>query len=169
MVWQILLSRKLVSAPVNSIEYRTFEQDTADLSDRQIKHGMSACKDFVGFFTFPVFRELCQPSAESFGLPDVHKAYIEAAMSDGMRDRVKWSHAAVYHAGRETGWHNLRTSTEKEIYPLFRRNYEEVCRRIIAGEDLSLPIQKALPETVFTPASEEKAKESLSKLREMLG
>jgi len=90
-------------------------------------------------------------------------------MSDGQRDRVKWSHPAVFHAGRETGWFELRTGTEKQVYPLFARNYEIVCKRILAGEDLSIPIQKALPETVFVPADESHAKSKLRAMKELLG
>jgi hypothetical protein len=167
MVWQVLLSRKLVSAPVGSIEHRTFESDMVDLSNQQLTHGMNACKDFVGFFTFPAFRELCRPTAEAMGLPACKVAYVEAAMKSGDSKAV-WSHPAVYHAGCETGWFELRTFTESEIYPRWKHNYEKMVNRVMSGEDLSLPVQQALPEKIPEFLSLDENKARLAKLKEML-
>lgn len=169
LTWSVLFNRKLVSDPVGSTAYRQFESDMADLSDRQIEIGLERAKDFTGFFTTPTFRELCRVTPEDIGLPAVHAAYLEAAKADGPRDMLRWSHPAVYHAGRETGWFELRTGTEKEIYPLFKRNYEEICRRVMGGEQLDMPVQRALPSKVFVPASPEKARATLNSIKELLG
>lgn len=154
---------------VGSSAHMQFERDMADLTDQQLAIGLERTKTFTGFFTTPAFRELCALKPEDFGLPDAHKAYIEAATADGQRDRARWSHAAVYHAARETGWFELRTGTEREVYPLFRRNYEAMCARVMAGEQLELPVQRALPPSVEPrPLPAVEAKRRCAGLRALL-
>jgi hypothetical protein len=166
--WQVLLSRRLVTDPVGSDAHLVFERDMADLSPMQIDMALLKSRDFTGWFSTPAFRELCHVKPEDLGLPEVHAAYIEAANADGMRDMQKWSHPAVFFAGRETGWFNLRNNTEKECFPLFKRNYEIICARVMAGETLDLPTQKALPSKVFVMADESHAGQVRARLREML-
>lgn len=131
-----------------------------------LRAGLKKARDFQGYFNLPAMRELCRLTVQDLGLPDAYAAYLEAATHSSGHT---WSHPAIYHAALETGFYELRTMTKHEAFPLFERNYEIVCRRILAGEDLSLPIQKALPEKVFVPASEEKAKATLGRLKDLLG
>jgi len=166
-IFRQLIGYGLMANPTQDT-LRAWADGLSDMSEISIRMGANKCKDFVGYFHLPAFRELCRVTAEEQGLPDPHAAYIEAAMSDGPRDRAKWSHPAVFHAGRETGWFELRTGTEKEVFPLFRRNYEIVCKRILAGEDLSIPIQKALPESVFVPADPDHARSALDSIKSLL-
>ena len=159
----------LISFLPNSTDHKVWEAGLLDMTEMQIRKGTNKAKSFTGFMTLPAFRELCHVSAQDLGLPDVHAAYREACMADGMRDMVRWSHPAVYHAGRETGWFDLRTSTEKQIFPLFKRNYEAMCSRVMNGETLDMPVQRALPPKVFVPASQEKARATLNSIKELLG
>lgn len=159
------MSRKLVNDPVGSDAYKVFERDMVDMTDLQVVKGLEKSRDFVGWFSLPAFRELCRLSPEDLGLPDAHRAYVEAAThSEGK----EWSHGAVYQAAKETGFFELRTGTEREVFPLFRNNYEAMCRRVIAGENLDMPVQKALPESVFIPADEAKAKGSVRRMKDLL-
>lgn len=167
-VWQVLLSRRLVNSAVGSDAYNVFERDTADLSESQIRFGMERAKDFTGFFTFPAFRELCQATAKDLGMPEVHAAYLEAARADGPRDRIRWSHPAVYHAGCETGWFELRSMTEKECFPLYRRNYEAMVQRVLAGEELTTPVQKVIPASIPQYLTPDENLARLAKLKELL-
>ena len=96
--WQVLLSRKLVSDPVGSDSYKVFERDMADVPQAGIAQGLQRSRDFVGFFTFPAFRDMCRMDE----IPD---------------------------------------------HPMYRK----------------------LPKEVFVPASEEKVRESLSKIKSLLG
>lgn len=169
MVWGILLSRRLVSEPVGSTQYRVFESDMADLSDRELRHGMAKTKDFTGFFTTPAFREMARMTPEDLGLPDAKTAYIEACNAQGDKTRYNWSHPAVYFAADETGFGELRSRTEFEIYPLFRRNYEIMVNRVMEGEKLDMPTQKALPPKVFIQAEPVKARATLDRMKAMLG
>lgn len=149
--------------------YRTWANGLSDMSESQIKMGLVKARNFDGFFSLPAFRELCTLRPEDCGLPDAHAAYVEAANADGQRDRARWSHAAVYHAARETGWFELRTSTEREVFPLFRRNYEAMCARVMVGEQLDLPVQRALPASVTPrPAPRAEARRRIASLRAML-
>jgi hypothetical protein len=150
---------------VGSDAYKVFEMDMDGIGDQAVMMSLKKSRDFTGWFSFPAFREMCRVTAEELGLPDVHAAYIESCMAD---QNHTWSHAAVYHAAKQTGSYELRTRTEKEIFPLFTRNYEIICKRILAGEDMTVETQKALPESVFVPADESKAKDALSKLKNML-
>ncbi len=168
MVWQVLLSRRLVSAPIGSIEYRTFESDMSDLSETQLNTGMERAKDFTDFFTFPAFRELCRVSAEDLGLLSTKQAYIEACNKQIPWERQEWSSAAVYRAAVETGRFQLHTLTERECFPLFKVNYETMCDRLMNGEVLDVPVRKMLPESVPNPTPPDVAKAHLSRLKGML-
>lgn len=157
-----------MSAPVGSIEHRTFESDMADLSETELNKGMERAKDFTDFFTFPVFRELCRITPEDMGLKQAKAAYIEACNMPLPWERGNWSSGAVFHAARETGRFELHTLTERECFPLFKTNYEAMCARVLAGEKLDRPVQKALPETVPNPTPPEIAKQHLARLKGML-
>ena len=76
----------------------TWARDLAEFSETQIKVGLMKSKDFTGYVTLPVFRELC--------------------LSEDVHDH---------------------------------------------------PMYRALPKEVFVPASEEKVRESLSKIKSLLG
>ena len=167
LVWSVLLNRRLVTEPVGSLQHKQFESDMADLSEAQLRIGMERAKSFTGFFTLPAFRELCHVKPEDFGMPDPHAAYVEACNKRGAE--ANWSHPAVYWAGVETGWFELRSMTEREIFPLFKRNYETVCERAINGEPLNLTVQKAITDS-HTPVflTPEQNKRKLAALKEML-
>jgi hypothetical protein len=145
----------------------TWASGLADLPERAISYGLSQAKDYTGFFSLPAFRELCRPTAEALGLPACKVAYVEAAMKGG-DSRAVWSHPAVYHAGCQTGWYELRSFPESEIYPRWKLNYEKMVNRVLDGEDLSLPVQQALPEKIPEFLSHDENKARLAKLREML-
>ena len=93
-----------------------------------------SCGQFIGW---------CKPDPEDFGLPMTHTAYYEACRNAQVPSRAQWTHNAVFAAGQATGWYELRRRPEQEIYPVFKRNYEVACRKVMAGEELV--IHKALP------------------------
>jgi hypothetical protein len=143
-----LTKMRLLMAPTAdelAAVYQSWCAGLADLSDQQLSFGVAKARRFGGFLTLGVFREMCHVEPADFGLPDVKAAYLEAARSDGQRDNQHWSHPAVYVAGRECGWFELRNSTEREIYPRFQHCYEQICRRVMRGEQLDLPVRMALP------------------------
>jgi hypothetical protein len=162
---------KLLTAPTDaalSEIYRTWARELSDLPEFAIRFGLSRCKDFKGWFSLPAFRELCHASAKDLGMPDPHAAYLEAARADGPRDRIRWSHPAVYHAACETGWFELRSMTEKECFPLYRRNYEAMVARVMAGEELSTPVQKVIPASIPQYLTTDENLARMAKLKELL-
>ena len=155
--------------PVGSSAHRQFERDMADLSDQQLAAGLERARTFTGYFSFPAFREMCRSRPSDLGMPEAHAAYLEAARSDGQRDQIRWSHPAVYHAACETGWFELRTMTERECFPLYRRNYEIMIQRVLSGEQLDMPVQKALPEKIPEYVPREESLSRVAALKELLG
>lgn len=112
--------------------------------------------------------ELCQGSASSHGLPDVHAAYIEACQAPSPKASYNWSHPAVYHAGRSSDWFMLANSSEKVAFPTFKENYLSLCNRVMEGESLPEPEVKQLPEHIEQPLSKEENQRRLDELRQQL-
>jgi hypothetical protein len=149
--------------------YQTWARGLSDLSDRQIKVGLAKALSHTGYFTLPIFRELCKPKPEDFGLPEVKKAYIEACMAPSPKAKHKWSHPAVYHAGKATGWFELATFAEDQIYPRFKTFYAEMCDRVMNGEKLDAPMIEALPDKVTVILTPEQNQDRMAKLRQSMG
>lgn len=116
----------------------------------------------------PTVKGILKYCHESYGLPNAHTAYLEACRASSPKSAFNWSHPAVYFAGRESDWYFLAGSSEKQAFPVFKRNYELVCERVIAGEDLSVALPKAIPETINTPLSNDERKQRMQTLRQEL-
>lgn len=112
--------------------------------------------------------DFCQPSAEDLGLPDAHSAYLEACRAPSPKAEQPWSHVAVYHAGRESDWFFLANNPEHTAFPVFRRHYEQLCQRVLQGDELPPPSLAALPEQSSTQLSLDERREQLRKLRREL-
>lgn len=92
----------------------------------------------IPFFPSPgQFISWCKPTPEMFGLPSV-----EMALMDVVRHRS--THPAVVLAARSTKWER-QTLNAEEYKPVFERAYEQLVRRVMAGEDLNCEVMKALP------------------------
>ena len=93
------------------------------------------------------FIERCKPNIEDYGLPPADQALRMVI------DGKKKQHPALYVAARATGTWNLKNLPHKSLFPMFERNYEIVCERVMNGEDLTGEIPLALPKKVFVPVS----------------
>lgn len=105
---------------------------------------------------------------DAHGLPDARSAYREACLAAQPREAQRWSHPAVYHAGRETGWLLLASTPEAKAFPLFEQRYREVCERLLGGELLELPPPSAATPPA-APLSFAEQRENLQRLRQQLG
>jgi len=85
------------------------------------------------------FRKLCQVTAEDLGLPSLEAAYLEACNNAHRVMAAKWSHPGVYHAGKAAGWFELRSESAQKTRPAFRAAYDDICKRLKAGEVFELP------------------------------
>ena len=111
----------------------------------QLKIGLKKARKYSEpwFPSCGQFIEWCKPSLEDYGLPSVERAL--RMVIDGKKREIP----AVFAAAKATGSWALKNMTQKELLPVFTRNYEIACSRVINGEDLSIEIPKALPKSVF--------------------
>ncbi len=99
------------------------------------------------------------------GMADAYQAYIEACRAPQPKRQFKWSHPAVYYAGRASDWFFLASNTEKTAFPVFKRNYEILLKRLQNGEDLTLEITKALPKETSVTVDKHQALANFAKLQ----
>lgn len=107
----------------------------------------------------------CENAFSLYGLPPAHAAYIEACCAPEPKGQQQWSHPAVYLAGKATGWFELRSETQSDVYPVFKYNYHQLCQRVLHGESLDIHVPKALPESVPQPLTPEENKARMRELR----
>jgi hypothetical protein len=110
----------------------------------------------------------CQGDLARHGLPDAHRAYLEACHAPSPKSAYKWSHPAVYFAGRDTDWYFLATSPERVAFPLFKQQYQRWCERVMAGERLPEIEVKRLEADTATPLSKAENRDRLKHLRNEL-
>jgi len=104
-----------------------------------------------------------------FRLPPDNEAYREACNAADSPASHNWSHAAIYHAGKATGWHALRSQPEKQIYPIFREQLEKQKDLLRQGKSLDLPVLPKPAEEKKGALPVEEQKKRLMKIREELG
>lgn len=110
-------------------------------SVEQIQVGMRKARaDESDFFpSAGKFVAWCKPSPEDLGLPTVELAYREAAINSHSPIAHRWSHAAVYQAGKETGWFFLKSEPQRETQAEFKRVYADICERVMSGHVFAVP------------------------------
>ncbi|NHN39640.1 hypothetical protein G8764_20255 [Pseudomaricurvus alcaniphilus] len=110
----------------------------------------------------------CQGSPELHGLPDIHSAYLEACRAPSPKAEYRWSHPAVYHAGKLSDWFFLANNAERDTFPVFKGHYLDLCGRVLRGEELPPPDVKKLEQAPQTPLSKEENLKRLAELRQQL-
>jgi len=90
------------------------------------------------------FLQLMDECQQSFGLAAPEQAYAEACRYASAPSHHGWSHAAVYHAGRATGWFELKSLPRQATQPRFKHHYKLLCQRVLAGENLDAVEQLVL-------------------------
>ena len=157
---------KLVHSEVGSTEFKAWQAALKDLGDMELRNGLTRAQNFNGFFSLPSFRELCKTiDISAHGLPDAKAAYQEACLKPSPKAAQRWSHPAVYRAGVATGWHELHARPTDDIYPRFDYHYGELVKRVLAGEDITVPVPDALPETISSPLTPEQRISRMAELR----
>jgi hypothetical protein len=140
-----------------------------DLSPKRIMMGTRrAIKESEYLPTINSVRKLCEPKPEELGLPDAYNAYLQACRAASPKIEQNWSHPIVYLAGSASDWFFLSSSIEAKAFPVFKRNYEILCERALNGEQLDMPITKAIPETINQPLSNEERKQRMQTMRQEL-
>ena len=142
----------------------------SDLSPEQIRLGTQRIiRESTFLPNLHSIREYCQPPLATLGLPQPHAAYIEACRAASPKTEQDWSHPAVYLAGKASDWYFLASNTEAVARPVFERNYQIFCERVINGEQLAMPEQKAIPEKITKPLNSEEQQQRMAAMRKELG
>lgn len=116
-------------------------------SETELVAAIDYCKEHSDWMpTISEFIKVLRNLTGDSGLPFAKHAYEEACLNADKASKHHWSHPAIYHAGKATGWFRLRTEDEIDVFPDFRYNYDVICRRVRSGEKLDLPIAVALPD-----------------------
>ncbi len=89
-------------------------------------------------------RELCRLKYDEYGLKEPLQAYYEACNAGSQSRDWPWSHPAVFLAAQASGWLLIRGEPQEQAYPVFERNYEILCNRVLNGEDLEAEILQGL-------------------------
>ncbi len=110
----------------------------------------------------------CDTQMDAYGLPEAHAAYLEACNAPSPKAEHRWSHCAVYHAGKNTGWFALANNVEAKMYPKFEQQYRALCSRVRAGETLSPPQHQALPEHIESHMDQKQQLDEMHKIMNKL-
>ena len=124
-------------------------------SEAELVLAVNRCKEsFIWMPAIAEFLSLLRRDYESYGLPTTLDAYREACMAADHPREYDWSHPAVYHAGRATDWFRLRTEEKSQVFRDFEHNYRTLCRRVVDGESLEVPVAMGLPDKSSNTLSE---------------
>lgn len=110
----------------------------------------------------------CERCSSDQAFPEAHSAYLEACRAPSPKAAQKWSHLAVYHAGRRCDWYFLQSSSEAIAFPIFRKVYDEVCQEIRNGTQLPEPVNQDDSPNQAEALSKADSQARLKSLRESL-
>ena len=114
-------------------------------NEQELVAAIDYCKEHSAWMpTIAEFLKVLRNLTGDHGLPAAKHAYEEACLHADHPSQHNWTHSAIYHAGKATGWFRLRSEDESIVFPEFRYNYDVMCRRVRAGEQLDVSIPVAL-------------------------
>lgn len=111
--------------------------------------------------------EACRRAGLPGQLPSPLAAYREACNAASPKAAQRWSHPAVYLAGRDCGWYRLANYAERQVLPEYSEIYQHYADRVAAGETLAIEPPAALEEAPHRPASEATAARNMAALKSL--
>ena len=115
---------------------------------------LSAAKSVIENNEFlPTLRTMityCEQNSQN-GLPNAHTAYVEACRASSPKADYKWSHPAIYYAGKACDWYFLQNNSEHVAFPIFKQEYEKIQARVRQGEVFPSPQRPALEQETLKP------------------
>lgn len=136
------------------------------LSDYPVEHILRGARHAIEHSEYlPTLNrmlECCQQGMADLGLPTAYDAFVEACRAASPKSAQRWSHPAVYLAGRDSDWFFLANNTERTSWPVFKEHYDRYCARVMRGEALEIPTPAVLEQKHTAPLS---AEEQLSRIR----
>ena len=152
---------------------RVWKNSLQEFSPRRILLAGKRALDTSKFFPdLSDIRELCKFRYDEMGLKEPLQAYYEACYAPVQTRDHHWSHLAVFLAARESGWMLLRSEEQRVAFPVFERNYEILCNRVLEGEDLEASVLKGIEDSrskEVTRAAEDAAKQEQQKVMKNQG
>ena len=148
---------------------RVWKNSLQEFSPRRILLAGKKALDTSKFFPdLSDIRELCKLRYDEMGLKEPLQAYYEACYAPEQTRNYHWSHIAVFLAARETGWFMLRSEEQRIAFPVFERNYEILCNRVLEGENLEESILKGIEDGRSKEASRKAENAALQKQRNVM-
>lgn len=135
-------------------------------AERILQAGRKAARASEFLPTIHSIIKYCEFSVDELGLPDVHRAYVEACQAPSPKAEYQWSHPAIYWAGKAADWFFLANNPESKALPVFKSHYLALCERIRQGEKIEPPERLALEQPKTTTLSAEQRRERMKQLRE---
>ena len=148
---------------------RVWKNSLQEFSPRRILLAGKKALDTSKFFPdLSDIRELCKLRYDEMGLKEPLQAYYEACYAPEQTRDYHWSHIAVFLAARETGWFMLRSEEQRVVFPVFERNYEILCNRVLEGENLEDSILKGIEDSRSKEASRKAEEAAIRKQRKTM-
>lgn len=116
------------------------------------------------------FHALCLRNLVDYGLPDVHKAFVEAT-HHASNHKHSWSHPVIAHAVVKLDCSLRQMENKHIVFTQFKAIYDSLCRRVMQGDVLPPIPHKELKALLLKrqPSSKHIALTHLNKMREHLG
>lgn len=139
--------------------------ETGLTTDSDVKPGLGHYRLTDSWVPTPAeFIAACQSSSLA-AYPDAEAAFVEYCMNHS-NPRHKWSHAVVRMAAIESGQsYDIQRLPKDKSLPIYERAYQVLIRRAIAGEEITAPIPRGLPQEVGVVVSRE---ESCKKMKDLI-
>ena len=148
---------------------RVWKNSLQEFSPRRILLAGKKALDTSKFFPdLSDIRELCKLRYDEMGLKEPLQAYYEACYAPQQTRDYHWSHIAVFLAARETGWFMLRSEEQRLAFPVFERNYEILCNRVLEGEDLEESVLKGIEDSRSKEVSRKAEEAAFQKQRKIM-
>lgn len=120
--------------------------------------------------TIKLMRECCERVIEKEGLPSPRSAFLEACNQPSPKAAQRWSHPAVFLAGRDSDWFFLANNPESVTWPVFRGHYQRWREKALQGDIVALPDYPTRNRADSEDILEREAQlRALAKLREETG
>ena len=115
----------------------------------------------------PTLHQMLRHCAQAkYRAPSVRQAYIEACNATSPKAEYRWSHPAIYQAGRASDWFFLATTPEQFALPVFRNHYEALLDQLGDGRQIDLP-EIAVDDKTAEPSGSVSKKQGLQHLNDL--